>query len=65
MRCQPLLIARTGSRISSEKVVRVCERMSGSMGRHAAEPNGSLPVKTARPRAAEIPHRNAAVAMKR
>ena len=64
MRCQPLPIARAGSRISSENVVRVWERMSGSIGRHAEEPSGSLPVKTARPRAAEIPQRNAAVAMK-
>ncbi len=45
--------------------MRVCERISGSIGRSAAEPNGSLPVKTARPRAAETPQRNAAEAMKK
>jgi hypothetical protein len=35
------------------------------MGRVAAALNGSLPVKTARPSAAETPHRNAAEAMKK
>jgi hypothetical protein len=35
------------------------------MGRSAAELNGSLPVKTARPSTAETPQRNAAEAMKK
>jgi hypothetical protein len=35
------------------------------MGRSAVELNGSLPVKTARPSAAETPQRKAAAAMKK
>jgi hypothetical protein len=35
------------------------------MGRIAVVLNGNLPVKTARPRAAETPQRNAAAAMKK
>ncbi len=64
MRCQPFEATRSGSSTSSENVVRVCERISGSMGRRRL-PESSLPVKTARPSAAETPHRNAAEAMKK
>ena len=44
--------------------MRVCERISGSMGWRML-PESSLPVNTARPSAAETPHRNAAEAMKK
>ena len=46
-------------------MVRVCESMSGSIGRRNALLSGSLPVKTARPSAAETPQRKAAAAIKK
>src|SRR5271163_2332617 len=63
MRRHPRRPMRMGSRTSSENVVRVCERMSGTIGCRASPLSGSFPVKTARPRAAETPQRNAAEAM--
>jgi len=53
------------SSTSRENVVRVCERISGSIGRSAVAPKGSFPVKTARPRTAQTPQQNAAEAMKK
>ena len=65
MRCQPRRPTSIGSNTSSAKEVRVCDRMSGSMGCSASPLNDSLPVKTARPSAAETPHRNAADPIKK
>ncbi len=65
MRCHPRRPTRSGSNTSSENDVRVCDRMSGSMGCAASPLRNNLPVKTARPSAAETPQRNAADAMKK
>jgi len=46
-------------------VVRVCERISGSIGCWASQASASFPVKTARPIEADTPHRNVANAMNR
>ena len=64
MRCQPRRRTSSASNTSSENDARVCERMSGSMGCRASPLKRSLPVKTARPSAAETPQRNAADAIK-
>jgi hypothetical protein len=52
-----------GSSTSKENEVRVWERMSGSMGWSASPARGNLPVKTARPRTADTPHKKTAEAM--
>jgi hypothetical protein len=54
-----------GNSTSNENDVRVCERMSGSMGCADSPLSANFPVKTARPSAAETPQRNAADAMKK
>src|ERR1700691_1272425 len=54
-----------GTKTSKENVVRVCDRISGSIGRRTSLPNGNFPVNTARPRAAETPHKNAADPIKK
>jgi hypothetical protein len=46
------------------KVVRVCERMRGSMGRRTPVPIWRRPVKTALPKVAAMPQVNAARAIK-
>ena len=47
----------------NEKLVRLWERISGSMGRRACPDGSNLPVNAARPNVAEIPHKNVATAM--
>jgi hypothetical protein len=64
MRRQPRAVTRIGSKTRSENVARACESMSGSMGRRFAL-RDSFPVKAARPKAAQIPQRNVAAAMKK
>src|SRR4051794_6439306 len=61
----PRIARRMGAKTKREIVVRVCARISGSMGDKARPEPNRRPVKAARPRVAEIPQHSAAEAMKR
>jgi hypothetical protein len=62
-RCQPRRTRSTGNRTSKENVVRVCERISGSIGRNELLVKDNFPVNAARPSTADIPQRNVAAAI--
>jgi hypothetical protein len=52
-----------GSNTRKEIVVRLCERISGSIGGSALPDESNRPVKAALPSVAAIPHMNVAAAM--
>jgi hypothetical protein len=62
-RRRPRITNRTGSRTKKEKVVRVCDKISGSIGRKASPLGSNRPVKAARPKVAATPQRKVAAAM--
>jgi len=55
--------SRQSRKIRNANVVRLCERIRGSMGCSASPPGSRRPVKAARPKVAAMPHNKAAVAM--
>lgn len=63
MRCHPRRTVSIGNKTRSENEVLVCDRIKGSIGCRLCPVKGSLPVNTARPKAADTPHKNAADAI--
>ncbi len=57
----PLRASSTGNSTASDKVARLCDRISGSIFPSDAPPGSRCPVNAARPSVAEIPQRNAAL----
>jgi len=55
----------SGARINNAIVLRLCARISGSMGRSTCAPPENRPVNIARPIAADSPQQNVAAAINR